>query len=361
MLRNFPKAWQDRWQEQDFDQATPIQEALWQPLQAGESILGISPTGTGKTLAYLLPLLLKLRKGQGQQLLILAPNSELAGQLYQVSQDWAADLGLKTQLFLAGSSQKRQIERLKKGPEVLIGTPGRILELVKLKKIKLLSIETIVLDEFDQLLSSSQLPFVERLLNYVPKKHQHVYMSATQGISMDQLQAGTQLIAVAQDEEASHLQHFYMQVAQRDKVATLRKLLALEDFRGLAFFNALSDLGNAEEKLQYHNLSAYSLASDINLQMRKHILDRFRDGAISLLLATDLVARGIDIQGLDCVIQVDLARDKDSYTHRAGRTGRMGREGVVITFVSHPQELKQLKKYASVREVVLKDRELYIL
>ncbi|MBF0845713.1 DEAD/DEAH box helicase, partial [Streptococcus danieliae] len=96
MLRNFPKAWQDRWQEQDFDQATPIQEALWQPLQAGESILGISPTGTGKTLAYLLPLLLKLRKGQGQQLLILAPNSELAGQLYQVSQDWAADLGLKT-------------------------------------------------------------------------------------------------------------------------------------------------------------------------------------------------------------------------------------------------------------------------
>ena len=152
MLTNFPKAWQDRWQEQGFDQATPIQEALWQPLQAGESILGISPTGTGKTLAYLLPLLLKLRKGQGQQLLILAPNSELAGQLYQVSQDWAADLGLKTQLFLAGSSQKRQIERLKKGPEVLIGTPGRILELVKLKKIKLLSIETIVLDEFDQLL-----------------------------------------------------------------------------------------------------------------------------------------------------------------------------------------------------------------
>ncbi|MBF8970703.1 DEAD/DEAH box helicase [Streptococcus sp. NLN76] len=361
MLNNFPQVWQERWQADGFDQATPIQEALWQPIQNGESLLGISPTGTGKTLAYLLPLLLKVRKGQGQQVLILAPNSELAGQIYEVTQAWAQDLGLKTQLFLSGSSQKRQMERLKKGPEVLIGTPGRVLELVKLKKIKLLSIDTIVLDEFDQLLSTSQLPFVERLLTYVPKTHTHIYMSATQGIPMDQLQEGTRLIALGQEEKSSHLQHFYMQVPQREKVATLRKLLAVDDFRALAFFNALSDVGNAEEKLQYHHLPAYSLASDINVQMRKQILDRFKDGSISLLLATDLVARGIDIQGLDCVIQVDLARDKDTYTHRAGRTGRMGRPGSVITFVSHPQELKQLKKYAKVSEIQLKNRELFLV
>ena len=119
-------------------------------------MLGISPTGTGKTLAYLLPALLKLKPKKAQQLLILAPNTELAGQLFDVTKTWAEPLNLIAQLFISGSSQKRQIERLKKGPEILIGTPGRIFELVKLKKIKMMSVDTIVLDEFDELLSDSQ-------------------------------------------------------------------------------------------------------------------------------------------------------------------------------------------------------------
>ena len=151
-----------------------------------------------------------------------------------------------------------------------------------------------------------------------------------------------------------------MQVDQRDKVELLRKLAHVEDFRGLAFFNSLSDLGSAEEKLQYRGVEAVSLASDVNVKYRKVILERFKDHQLTLLLATDLVARGIDIDHLECVINYDLPRDKETYTHRAGRTGRMGREGYVITFITHSEELKTLKKYASIREIVLKNSQLYL-
>ena len=184
-------------------------------------------------------------------------------------------------------------------------------------------------------------------------------MSATAKVDPDQLEENTIQITV-DGVRLDNIQHFYMQVDQRDKVELLRKLAHVEDFRGLAFFNSLSDLGSAEEKLQYRGVEAVSLASDVNVKYRKVILERFKDHQLTLLLATDLVARGIDIDHLECVINYDLPRDKEIYTHRAGRTGRMGREGYVITLITHPEELKTLKKYASIREIVLKNSQLYL-
>ena len=148
----FPTVWQDQLNQLGFAELTAIQEKIFQPISQGQMVLGISPTGTGKTLAYLFPSLLKLKPKKAQQLLILAPNTELAGQIFDVCKSWAEPLGLSSQLLLSGNSQKRQIERLKKGPEILIGTPGRIFELIKLKKIKMMNVDTIILDEFDQLL-----------------------------------------------------------------------------------------------------------------------------------------------------------------------------------------------------------------
>ena len=358
IIDNFPPAWQELWQELAFEATTEIQEELFEEVAAGENILGISPTGSGKTLAYLWPSLLKVQKGKAQQLLILAPNSELAGQIFDVTKIWAEPLGLKTQVFLSGSSQKRQIERLKKGPEILIGTPGRIFELVKLKKIKMMNVNTIIMDEFDQLLGDSQVHFVEKIANYVPRDHQMIYMSATAAVDTNRLAPETLLIDVEGD--APKIQHFYMQVDKRDKIDMLRKLAQVDDFRALVFFNSLSDLGAAEEKLQFRQTDAVSLASDVNVKFRKVILDRFKEHQLTLLLATDLVARGIDIENLECVVNFDVARDLETYTHRVGRTGRMGKEGYVVTLITHPEELKSLKKYASVRQLVLKDRELYV-
>ena len=342
-----------------FEDLTAIQEKMFDSISAGDTVLGISPTGTGKTLAYLFPSLLKLTPRKAQQLLILAPNTELAGQIFEVCKTWAEPLGLTAQLLLSGSSQKRQIERLKKGPEIIIGTPGRIFELVKLKKIKMMNVETIILDEFDQLLSDSQYHFVDKITHYAPRDHQLIYMSATAKFDHDKIAENTLEISI-EDQVLDNIQHFYMQVEKRDKVDLLRKLSNVEDFRGLVFFNALSDLGSAEEKLQYREANAVSLASDVNVKFRKVILDKFKEHQITLLLATDLVARGIDIDSLECVVNYELPRDLETYTHRSGRTGRMGKEGYVITFISHPEELKTLKKYATVREIVLKNQELYV-
>src|SRR5699024_3988021 len=272
---------------------------------------------------------------------------------------WAEPLNLTAQLFISGSSQKRQIERLKKGPEILIGTPGRIFELVKLKKIKMMSVDTIVLDEFDELLSDSQYHFVNSIVHRVPRDHQMIYMSATNQVDVDALVENTISIDLS-EQKLDQIAHYYITVEKRDRLDLLCKFSNTPDFRGLVFFNNLSDRGAAEERLQFNHASAVSLASDVNVKFRKIILEKFKNHEISLLLATELVARGIDIANFGCVLDVDLARDKETYAHRAGRTVRMGTAGAVTTFITHPEELKKLKKYASVSEVYLKNQELHL-
>ncbi|HGA0631681.1 TPA: DEAD/DEAH box helicase [Streptococcus agalactiae] len=359
MITKFPYQWQDKLTQRQFDDLTDIQNKLFQPITDGDNILGISPTGTGKTLAYLFPTLLKLQPKKSQQLLILAPNSELAGQIFDVTKEWAEPLGLTAQLFLSGSSQKRQIERLKKGPEILIGTAGRVFELVKLKKIKMMNINTIVLDEFDELLGDSQYHFVDNIINRVPRDQQMIYISATNKLDNSKLADNTITIDLS-NQKLDTIKHYYITVDKRERTDLLRKFSNIPDFRGLVFFNSLSDLGACEERLQFNRASAVSLASDINIKFRKVILEKFKNHDISLLLGTDLVARGIDIDNLEYVINFDIARDKETYTHRSGRTGRMGKEGCVITFVTHKEELKQLKKYATVTELVLHNQKLHL-
>ncbi|MGT2802009.1 DEAD/DEAH box helicase [Streptococcus henryi] len=359
MISQFPTAWQDKLAQLNFTELTDIQEKVFEPISQGDNVLGISPTGTGKTLAYLLPALLKLKPKKSQQLLILSPNTELAGQIFEVTKEWAEPLGLTAQLFLSGSSQKRQIERLKKGPETLIGTPGRVFELIKLKKIKMMNVDTIILDEFDELLGDSQYHFVSKITNHVPRDHQMIYMSATNKVDQSVLAENTITIDLS-DQKLDTISHYYISVDKRERVELLRKFSNIPDFRGLVFFNSLSDLGASEERLQFNQASAVSLASDVNVKFRKVILEKFKNHDIALLLATDLVARGIDIENLEYVINFEVARDRETYTHRAGRTGRMGKTGAVITFVTHPEDLKKLKKFAKVSEIYLKNQKLHI-
>ncbi|HFI0094217.1 TPA: DEAD/DEAH box helicase [Streptococcus suis] len=358
MKTNFPSVWQEMLEKAGFDSLTDIQQQAFKPIFTGKDLLAISPTGTGKTLAYLWPSLLALTPKKSQQLLILAPNTELAGQIFEVCKGWSEAIALQAQLFLSGSSQKRQIERLKKGPEILIGTPGRVFELIKLKKIKMMNINTIILDEFDQLFSDSQYHFVEKIINYVPRNHQLIYMSATAKFDRQKISPTVETIDLS-EQKLDNIQHYYLMVEKRDRQNLLKKFANVPDFRALVFFNSLSDLGATEERLNYNGANAISLASDVNVKFRKVIIDRFKDHQIQLLLATDLVARGIDIDNLECVLNFEVPFDQEAYTHRAGRTGRMGKDGVVITLVSNPNELKQLKKYASVQEVILKNQELY--
>ena len=185
-----------------------------------------------------------------------------------------------------------------------------------------------------------------------------IYISATNKIDDQDLVENT-IVYDLSNQELDTIKHYYISVDKRNRVELLRKFSNIPDFRGLVFFNSLSDLGATEERLQFNGASAVSLASDINIKFRKVILEKFKNHEISLLLGTDLLARGIDIENLEVVINFDIPRDREAYTHRAGRTGRMGNEGSVISLVTHPEDLKKLKKFAKVSELVLKNQELH--
>lgn len=358
MKKLFPDNWQDRLKILGFTAFTPIQKTAFEPILSGKNLLGISPTGTGKTLAYLWPSLLNVTPKKAQQLLILAPNTELAGQIFDVCKSWAEPIGLTSQLFLSGSSQKRQIERLKKGPEIIIGTPGRVFELIKLKKIKMMNVNTIVLDEFDELFGDSHYHFVDKILHYVPRNHQLIYMSATDKFDEEKLDNDVVKLNLI-EQKLDNIQHYCMKIDKRNRVELLRKMASIPDFHALVFFNNLSDLGVTDEKLTYHQTNVLSLASDVNVKFRKVIIEKFKRHEINLLLTTDLLGRGLDIEHLECVVNFEVPRNVEIYTHRAGRCGRMGKDGFVITFISNPNDLKQLKKYAKISEIILKNQEFY--
>ena len=179
IVNSFPKEWQEKWEAEAFKAPTMIQENLFEPLANKESVLGISPTGSGKTLAYLLPLLLNVKKGEGNQLLILLPSQELASQVADVVRKWIKPLELNIQTIIGGANVARQIERLKKRPEVLVGTPGRVLELIKSKKIKAHLINALVLDEVDDLVAQEDYNAAKSVMKSVMADTQVVAVSAT--------------------------------------------------------------------------------------------------------------------------------------------------------------------------------------
>ena len=217
-----------------------------------------------------------------------------------------------------------------------------------------MNVETIILDEstnYWAILSTTSSP---RSATMLPVTTNMSTWAPQPRPDPDQLEENTLRVTV-DGVSLDNIQHFYMQVDKRDKVELLRKLAYVEDFRGLAFFNSLSDLGSAERKTTIPGCWGRIAGQYVNVKYRKVILERFKDYQLTLLLATDLVARGIDIEHLECVINYDIPRDVETYTHLSGRTGTNGgRDGYVITFITHPEELKSLKKYASVRELVLK-------
>ncbi|MFV0557549.1 MAG: DEAD/DEAH box helicase [Enterococcus sp.] len=359
-MKQLPASWQEKWQQVGFNQPTQIQIEAFEPLSAGKNVVGISPTGSGKTIAYLLPLLLTIEKNQGNQLLVLTSSQELAMQVTKVAQEWGQLLDLKVQSLIGGANVSRQIEKLKQKPEVLVGTPGRVLELIKQRKVKSHLLKTVVLDEVDQLLQPGTIELVQEVLKNVSNQAQYAFFSATADASLQEItkvrEDLVEIDVTATDASKGEIQHYFLRVPQRKKVDLLRKLAYIEAFRGLIFFNQLQELGSAEEKLQYHGIMATSLASDQSKRYRQLALDGFRQGRFSELLTTDVAARGLDITGLTYVVNMDVPMTKESYLHRSGRVGRMGNDGVVITLVQDDQvrDLKRLTKdIALVKEIYL--------
>lgn len=337
-IDQLPQVWREHWEAKGFTAPSLIQEQSFMPLTAGENVMGVSPTGSGKTLAYLLPLLLQVKPAGGNQLLILASSQELAMQVSKVATEWAGLIGLKAQALIGGASLKRQTEKLKEKPEVLIGTPGRIVELIKSKKIKNHQLTTIVMDEADQLFQDNGVNLTKTILKSAPVDYQLVFFSATADRVLEQARAFakdqlTLIDVTATDQSKGEVQHYYLETPIRKRVDQLRRLAYIPNFKGIVFFNQMSDLGAAEEKLLYEGVPVISLASDQNKTLRKLAIDRFESGQSSMLLTTDIAARGLDFTEVPYVINFEMPLRTESYIHRAGRVGRMGAKGEVITLV----------------------------
>lgn len=362
-----PEVWQTRWQESGFLEPSLIQEKVFEPLQGQVNLVGISPTGSGKTLAYLLPTLLQVKPGAGNQLLILASSQELGIQVTDVARLWAKDLGLKVQPLIGGANSKRQIEKLKEKPEVIVGTPGRVLEMIKQKKLKAHLLERIILDEADQLLQPGAIEFVQGILKNTQEKAQYAFFSATADVALPAIEKivtkeFTIIDVTDLNPKNEGVKHYFLNVSKRQVVDTLRRLSHMTDFQGFVFFNQLSELGNAEEKLLYNHVPVASLASDQSKEVRKMALERFKEKAVRQLLTTDLASRGLDIEKVPYVINVEVPMTKESYLHRGGRIGRMGATGTIVTLVQDHtvRDLKRMTKELdiSVSEVFLHGGEL---
>lgn len=356
-------AFKAKWEESGFNEATEIQKKAFTCLQEGKDMVGISPTGTGKTLAYALPSLQKIKPNSGIQLVVLEPSQELAVQVGQVIKEWAETIQLNVQTLIGGANVKRQIEKLKAKPEVIVGTPGRILELANTRKLKLHQVEVAILDEADQLLGQDQLRTVRDVVQKMPSQRQMGFFSATSSEVIENLSkwfnTDPEWIDVTDtDDSKGEIRHGYIDTPLRKRNQVLKQLTNVKNFRALVFFNDVGNLMTTLEKLNYDGVSAGVLHSEENKTSRKTNLDAFRNGKLSLLLTTDLASRGLDIQDLDYIVQYDLPITKESYVHRSGRTGRMKRKGTVITLVNE-RDLRNFKQVVSPLNLTLQPLYLY--
>ncbi|AJD90506.1 RNA helicase [Jeotgalibacillus malaysiensis] len=358
----------DKWNESGFKNMTAVQEKVIPLMREGKDVIAESPTGTGKTLSYVLPLIENLKADQKlPQALILAPSKELSMQILDVLQQWGKGAGMKSASIIGGANPKRQLEKLKKQPHVIVGTPGRILELIKQKKLKTHEIRTVILDEADQLLLPEHKESIGQIIkSTLADQRQMGMFSATLPEEVIEdgkgIMKSPEVVKVGREEILQgDVRHQYMVCEHREKIDMIRRMVRMDSMKqekSLAFMQEVLDVMTAAEKLNYKNLEIAVLHSDLTKEERAASMRKFRKGELPLLLATDLATRGLDIEEVTYVIHMDAAESLDQYIHRSGRTGRAGAKGTVLSFVT-PGEVKKIKRYTKELGVELEEVTMY--
>nr|WP_246287487.1 DEAD/DEAH box helicase [Lacticaseibacillus absianus] len=344
------------WRQAGFTEETPIQTAVALPLRQDESIVGLAPTGSGKTLAFGLPLLEKLVPGDGVQLIILSPSQELAVQTRDVLRPYAQAVGASIVGITGSANVKRQLEQLKKKPEVLVATAGRLLELVAAGKVRLHTLQTLVVDEADELLRDPGLGQVRDLAMEAPADVQLAFFSATPSPMFADLAKwfgqDVRVIDVrAIDHTQGAVRHLFIQTDNAHRETWLRHLAHLDKFQALVFFNQNAVMEKVARTLSHQQIRFAVLSRTDRAANRAKALTDFRKGKLTLLLVTDLAGRGLDIPHLPAVINYQTPKRAEAYIHRAGRTGRMGASGDVIT-IGDDHDRRDLKKLVPQYDIV---------
>lgn len=369
---NFPsslelkKYIQQAWLEAGFKAPSLVQERTIPLVLEGRDLIVESPTGTGKTLAYLMPLLHRLEEEKkGTQVVILAPSHELVMQIHRTIETWTKGSKIISAAFIGNANINRQLDALKKHPHIVVGTTGRITELITIKKLKMHQVKTIVVDEFDVMIAQEHLESLESIIKTTLRDRQLLFFSATLSDTTEdigkRLMKEPQLISIKKEEYAPpKTEHLYIMCEEREKIDILRKLVrSSERIKALAFINDLNRISELSDRLEYKGLQLGMLAGEVSKLQRQEAINGFRRGKFQLLMATDIAARGLDIEGLSHVINIDLPRDSKQYIHRSGRTGRMGAEGKVISIVTN-REVDILKRMTGKLGLSLQEKELYM-
>ncbi len=324
-----------------FETPTEIQTRAIPIVASGKDLIAQSATGTGKTLAYLLPIYMKIDKDlKSTQAIVLTPTHELAAQVFKHSKILSDATGIQSELIIGGVNIKRQIENLKDKPRVIIGSAGRVLELIKLKKIQAHTVKIIVVDEADRLLDAKNYDGLTQVIKTTLKDRQLLFFSAS--IGTDTM---VKAKALAKDPDTlnasgklnlpENIEHMYFVCEEREKIEVLRKIIhGAEIKRAIAFLNNQDQIDNMTKRLNFHGIPSASLYGAAYRDERKKALDDFASGKVTLLVASDLAARGIDIKDITHIINLDVPEDPVFYLHRAGRTGRMNKHGVAITIAT---------------------------
>jgi superfamily II DNA/RNA helicase len=297
------------------------------------------------------------------QAVILASSHELVMQILAEIQKWSQGSGIVNASFIGGANLKRQLEKLKKRPHIVVGTPGKIYELIGQKKLKMHNVKTIVLDEGDTLLVPEHQGTIHGIIKSTLKDRQLLMFSATiEKNTMDEAKAlmkDSEIIMIQKEElPVPKVEHFYFVTEGREKIKILESIARLPNMKGLVFMKDIGEISVTAAKLAYKNLQAAVLHSETKKADREKALKGFRKGEFPLLLSTDVAARGLDIKGLTHVIHFDIPRTTEQYTHRSGRTGRAGAEGMVLSIVT-PQEERDLKKIANKLNLTLEKKVFY--
>ncbi|MFD2165952.1 DEAD/DEAH box helicase [Thalassotalea euphylliae] len=348
-----------------FESATAIQAQTIPPLLDGRDVLGEAQTGTGKTAAFSLPALaaidVSIRK---PQLMVLAPTRELAIQVAEAIESFAAHMkGLRVATLYGGQSYGPQFQQLERGAQVVVGTPGRLMDHLRRKSLKLNELKLCVLDEADEMLNMGFLEDIEWILEHIDSSTQMALFSATMPPAIrkvaNRFLKDPEHVKIAAVKKAkANIAQFAWKVSGINKLTALERIAETFDYDAMIIFvRTRNDTVEVAEKLERQGYPALALNGDMNQAQRERTVDQIKSGQSSILIATDVVARGLDIPRIDLVINYDLPGDNESYVHRIGRTGRAGRSGTAISFV-RPREMYLLRQYERLTSGVINSFEL---
>ena len=333
---------------------TAIQGEMIPIALENKDVVGESQTGSGKTLAYLLPIFEKIDfEKKENQAMILAPTHELVMQIEMVIKELAEKSGMpvKAASIIGNVNVDRQIEKLREKPQIVVGTPGRIFELIKKKKITAHTLKTMVIDEGDRMLDRNNSESVKAVIKTTLRDRQMILVSATvtEKTKSDALGMMKEPVILRVKEElkvSETISHWYIEADIRDKADMLRKLIhSVKPKRAIVFINTGEEVQNLEDKLKFHKMEAYGLHGAARKEERKAAMESFRSGKLRILLASDIAARGLDIKGVTHIINYDLPERTVDYLHRTGRTGRQGELGTAISIVTE-KELESLIRFS---------------